>query len=522
MPHHALKNEDILREIFMHLSPAAPRKILIFVKFDALHRATLLNAALSCRSFHNPALDVLWRTMDDITNLFRILPAFYKLDEIYVKDVTRLLFIQLTLLPPQVLDGPISEEDWSRFDMYARRIRQLIFVDIEADPTVYTRMTWLKKSAPLLPCLTSLSAAPLGPGMLSLLSPTLRTVRISAPSIQNYPVVWVALEVLTDAERFPYLEELFVQSSLTAPSLLSFPRITNLRDLTILEGVNDLGIFTTLSALRRLTSLRIEFEEPSSFVTQPDASSIAFPSLETLSLAVEIRYVIPLLQVLPSNVLQNLGITAGLGVANNSREKLNWSRIFETITSKFSNSLKSLRVMPDDVVMHQTPSNDFRIFEPLLDIHGLEVAEFRWFAWMLFSDEEYGKIASAWLKARKLEFPSSDMPKATLASLQCFGLTCRYLRHLAISFDARNLPPIDTVTLPSLSHALETLDVQRSPIKSERAAARHIDRLFPSVTDVLSGSLSSNMMWHDVGDLLSVLKAVRADERARDGVTSRP
>ncbi|RDB16616.1 hypothetical protein Hypma_002865 [Hypsizygus marmoreus] len=511
MAHPTLQNEDILREIVKHLSPPMDHKIVSFSKFDAPHRATLLNVALSCKVFRDPALDVLWMNVDDILNLFRVLPAFYRLNRTYV------------------LDGPISENDWSRFDFYAQRIRHLVYFDPEIDSSVYSRMTWLRQSTPILPSLISFCAVPFGPGLLSFLSPTLRTVGIfTASTNEHVPAVWTFMDALTDSEKYPYLENLNVQALLTPPSLLSLSRIPNLRDLTLFGvGVNDLGLFAALSELQKLASLSIEFRGSSSFVTRHKVQpATAFPALETLSLSIETRHVPPLLKFLPHDKLKKFGIIAAAGTSGTRQEKLNWLKIFETIGSRFSGSMKSLDFTVDHSLMSQTAIEasdcDFQMFQPLRDMPELEEVLFHLFPWMSFSDEGYKALAAVWPKAQKLAFPPSPTPIATFISLQYFALTCPALRYLCLSFDACNLPPIASDNLPLSSHTLEQLDVLSSPVADERSAARHIDRLFPSLKQLSFTPVQNNEKWQQVTALLPILSAVRGDQSARHGLATQP
>jgi hypothetical protein len=45
-------------------------------------RSSVLNVALTCRSFSEPALDILWWTMDDLIPLFNLLPGFRNEQEV--------------------------------------------------------------------------------------------------------------------------------------------------------------------------------------------------------------------------------------------------------------------------------------------------------------------------------------------------------------------------------------------------------------------------------------------------------
>jgi hypothetical protein len=45
-------------------------------------RSSVLNVALTCRSFSEPALDILWWAMDDLVPLFNLLPGFRNEQEV--------------------------------------------------------------------------------------------------------------------------------------------------------------------------------------------------------------------------------------------------------------------------------------------------------------------------------------------------------------------------------------------------------------------------------------------------------
>lgn len=66
----ALDNPTILGQIFEHLHP----------------NSTLLDAALTCRTFRDPALNVLWRSLDTLLPLLKLLPSFKLVNGVYVND----------------------------------------------------------------------------------------------------------------------------------------------------------------------------------------------------------------------------------------------------------------------------------------------------------------------------------------------------------------------------------------------------------------------------------------------------
>lgn len=69
--HSALRIQEILLETFRHLIGPPGSDLNDPIPTD---RKTLLSAALACKAFSSPALDVLWRNMDSAIPLLKILP----------------------------------------------------------------------------------------------------------------------------------------------------------------------------------------------------------------------------------------------------------------------------------------------------------------------------------------------------------------------------------------------------------------------------------------------------------------
>ncbi len=68
----------MLAEIFAYLAPSTPDKPC--EHDDTERREALLACAVSSKALSQHALDVLWRVLEDVTPLFRLLP-FRQSDE---------------------------------------------------------------------------------------------------------------------------------------------------------------------------------------------------------------------------------------------------------------------------------------------------------------------------------------------------------------------------------------------------------------------------------------------------------
>ena len=91
--HHALANIDIVDEVFQwfdyELTHGYPlEQTSDFVAGESAgedveteRRRSLASAARTCKSFHEPALRVLWRQLESLIPFFSLLPSFTKVQE---------------------------------------------------------------------------------------------------------------------------------------------------------------------------------------------------------------------------------------------------------------------------------------------------------------------------------------------------------------------------------------------------------------------------------------------------------
>jgi hypothetical protein len=83
--HPALAVPEIVRSILGFLSPKPKHYKKAYKEYYVIAtilRSSVLNVALTSRSFSEPALDILWWAMDDLTPLFNFLPGFQNEQEV--------------------------------------------------------------------------------------------------------------------------------------------------------------------------------------------------------------------------------------------------------------------------------------------------------------------------------------------------------------------------------------------------------------------------------------------------------
>ncbi|KAH0827379.1 hypothetical protein J3R83DRAFT_4032 [Lanmaoa asiatica] len=107
--HHALRLEEILLNIFGHCYPPSP------TSRQRASRATadLASLARTCRTFKEPALDVLWTELVNLSPLARCLPEASH--RIYTGDTKWYSFSR-----------PLRQAEWDTTRSYARRVRSVL------------------------------------------------------------------------------------------------------------------------------------------------------------------------------------------------------------------------------------------------------------------------------------------------------------------------------------------------------------------------------------------------------------
>ncbi|KAH9922061.1 uncharacterized protein B0H18DRAFT_526624 [Fomitopsis serialis] len=158
--HRALTIQDFIQLVVNEVARPCP-----------LEERTLLALALTCRAFQEAALDMLWAYQDGLGRLVQCLPEdLWTYSDDPLEDIT--------LSEPT---RATTQQDWQRFDVYARRVRTL---DIDDSPYFKSRtecrvsgplFRWLLSSRTSHQLLPSLSFLDLGWGRRYL--PSITTLR---------------------------------------------------------------------------------------------------------------------------------------------------------------------------------------------------------------------------------------------------------------------------------------------------------------------------------------------------------
>ncbi|KAI0764400.1 hypothetical protein BD413DRAFT_641172 [Trametes elegans] len=252
----SIMHEDILSRLFGHLSPdllVEAREFPAIAAERKIRRHTLAMSARVCRAFSEAALNVLWRTLDDITQLFSVIPS-------YSSDIG--MFTRM-----------ITEEQWLRFQEYANRVRILNKQPDDKREECPPDTTWVilmqrSSRSPLLPRLeelsTSFSYGMSAGALMLLLNPALKHLDLRI--MISHPSDRCTTELLVDIVQ-PHLAHI---KSLTLheyngtrapiPGRIDFESLTHLQNLRISHSVNaTTPMLQALSEFTRLRALSLDF-----------------------------------------------------------------------------------------------------------------------------------------------------------------------------------------------------------------------------------------------------------------------
>ncbi|GBE80117.1 hypothetical protein BKA93DRAFT_823649 [Sparassis latifolia] len=279
---------------------------------------TLATLARTSRVFHEPALDILWSYQADLSNLVKCFPSDSWIEIPGVDGAPTSLTFMRPLLPI----------DFTRFDQYAFRVRELCFKPFRKGvPVMYPSVELLRSlilylpSRPLLPNLRAIvwDHGPIGNGAFPFCQLFLgANIKImSWRSTNPASDLVVAYALLQQQQLSPCAHRISME-------LLSFPDIL-VKAPGVLNGFKELRSFSCISPaplpyelfghlaqLPRLYRLLLSSRGDDLVILPKDpAPPIAFPALMHLSVsAVSIKACAALLTATTFPSITNLRVTA--------------------------------------------------------------------------------------------------------------------------------------------------------------------------------------------------------------------
>ncbi|TFK31194.1 hypothetical protein BDQ12DRAFT_246870 [Crucibulum laeve] len=493
-----LQLQEALELIFEHLGP--------FSNTDSanrtLSRQYLLWAVQTCRTWSEPALNVLWRELDSLYPLLLLIPSLKLVKGTYV------------------LDGPIEDNDILRFDSYACRVRYLSFrlpVDVNpVAPHVYLVLQKLHRSAPLLPGLLKVHFPNVDRKFVDVSGAFLflETTTVTCIELDN---VGIDFEEFTrpflaaSARYIPNLKRLILRGQCSAEVLSYVTKCKKLQYLDLHPGIYISGdIFEDLGKLPLLTELKLDIGSGQPPTTHSHryrntAPSVLFQELRNLRIIgspVSIarflaHYFVP-------KDLRTLQLEFTVDPFNGDWMD-SWRHCFDLISSMAS--LRSL------VVMESAASHvlSCALIAPLSKLKNLEHLELSVTS-LLATDNEIRDFVASLANLRVLFLPIQSVEASlSFTSLQHISTSCPKLEQLQLSLMADcDAPPVPDVIN---DHPLKDLTVAGPKsswsIRQHVQISRFLDALFPEL-EVVEGSDPSNFdQWEEIEYMVQTHQDVR-------------
>ncbi|KAF8869804.1 hypothetical protein BD779DRAFT_642684 [Infundibulicybe gibba] len=480
----ALVNQDILQLIFSYF-----RAVVDPGNTTKLNKLVLFRAALTCKAFMEPALDVLWWSMTSLIPVLKLLRNF------------------------QVVEGTIetyafcdnfSDQDWTRFDYYSKRVRDFHY---HAAPTHQISATALIRLAQhrriIYPHLQKVVwSTALSPSAIFLMAPTLESLDVQ--NSLDDPDIMTTL-VSTILSSLPQsLTSIALRGSVSAACRALVPKMTSLSTV-IIPDLNVSGsseLLHQLGAWGSLENLHISlWRSTTERLTFPN--NIGFPTLRVLCISGQLGSIRNFVAAVTSNQVVSISVssdcidTTGVGIRRPKpklpQRQLDFPGFLCSLTTRWPHLS---RLDFDLSNPSQNPGISLHtLLNPIQNRSLIESIFIRGFSRIPCSDQDLTDIGSTLPKAQALGIPFSPYQNnsPTIFGLQSLAQLCPDLTSLQLSIDTRELP---TLTNKLLTHGLKTLSVGNSPIEDEFLVAAHLDCLFPYLEKISGIDSTPNAAEH--------------------------
>ncbi|KII91891.1 hypothetical protein PLICRDRAFT_52018 [Plicaturopsis crispa FD-325 SS-3] len=503
--HHCLQISEIISQVCSEL-----------YKVDgAVTLVDLARLARTCRALCDPALDTLWHTLPSLDPLIRTLPAdlwcIRDLETTYDSNGDKHIGDS-----DETFDfrRPMKQADWTRFCLYARRVRVLNFQDSSRKeyvnhfyPGVACALHVHAPTLPLLPNLQTLALhndkSELVPHLGMLLHPTLTSFsRFVVPDtenlslhvsfLMNLPVACPALTSLTVYSHCSKEEKELLIAAVSRV-VVAWNGLTHLDVPSLTAPALEI-----LSALPSLESLKLEHLELSD--TQ---HAFNFPSLRSIKFGTSLLSTcIAFLSLLPrQHPLQLVQMCS----RDNIKHPELCCPLFETL-AKHCSPL-ALKVVDINSLDGSVPDNVVGMMEiltPLLPFHRLERLRVTLPAAVAFDDAAIRVIAVSWPRLRALEIWSGPMNIPGSHGISAAGFadlvtSCTDLCELCIIVDIA-APVAGAWTNANTS--LRTLSVRNSTVLDIAGTAAFFSAVCPNL-GVIYATQDYNS-WQEVTRLVTM------------------
>ncbi|TBU22330.1 hypothetical protein BD311DRAFT_770639 [Dichomitus squalens] len=489
---------DVADAVFAQLSPGSyPDEDTLPWERAERRRAqkTLARAALVCRALSEPALDVLWRVVDDIVHLISTLPSYVKSAKLSTAGEAYYTF-----------NRDITPKEWVRFQSLAIRVHELrVTSDANWDNSTWIILSRWCPRGPLCPRLKRLlnfhiSSYVSGPAKMMLMSPNLQHIQLSMRGLEKSPPEVSDLILGELQPVFQRVESLSIdlQSGKDdPPRAVEFWQLAHLRSLRVLHKVKlTPDLLRSLTTFPSLCSLSLNIQEidlGESEDTKLELSS-GFPELRDLGVGGKLADTAIFLENTSPPELESLTITISQNIVDDlsvddRRQQL------DSVYSKFPRSLHRLTVIIENGSVSDPDliPSAADLIEPLHWLPSLRRLTFRADIYIPIKDDDLRALEGLWpdLTGFEFTFTKRGLDKMDEDSISwtdsipavptviAFAKAHPQLRRLTLPYvDLASVPGISEVPMPN--HGLELLTIHfLKPKLSLHRLGLAVDRLFP-------------------------------------------
>ncbi|KAI0628109.1 hypothetical protein C8Q77DRAFT_1245718 [Trametes polyzona] len=554
--------DDALRDMgaASSFTPEICASICLFVQKQktTATRRTLVSLARTSKSFQEPALDAIWRSLPGIAPLLFTLPEdlWFVGGKQILDGVMRLPMLGFRRKP--------TPEDLVRLHTYAARVKEIRvrFTSKRIpliSPNAWTAMQRVL-TAPLLPNLTSLTHNEacgdpgcekfqwpaellVGPKLQSVALAVRKTPWDSQPAARIFATLSQEAPLLTRVD----ISTVLVQGITNATSLGA--EISGLKHLVSFHAPTiDLlpGALQHLASLPNLAfiSIKTQLSDTATTAFPHTGTRVgSFPALRKARIYTNcFVWCAAFLDVISSPVLRELVI--------DSRYCPSKVPAFESLLSALGrlpcgDSLAHLSIFSgeDNACLLPGPAIiPAHALAPLASLTGLRFVRITGWCELLLDDATLTTLARAWPHIQHLDvhFPLShpelifsipvSRPLVTLLGLASLARACPHLLVLRLPIDARVVPPLEP-TAPLTAHGrtlapkppavppldappkLHGLDVGESPIGDPVRVASHLSLFFPALRECFHGFGEEETAWDEFWEAYEMFVKVRESER---------
>ncbi|KAJ7128819.1 hypothetical protein C8R43DRAFT_897087 [Mycena crocata] len=485
---------------------------MIFDQLGEPKRRSALNGlARTCRTFSEPALDLLWETQQDIIPLLKCFPP-------HIWTLSDHNFASTLLFP-------IGAEDWDRVLAYSRRVKRLHISEDAVSLDVMQAIVACLPTDSLTPNVRTLDWYP-GPALFHYLrffiGPHLKSLSLDLEgpvshlsALQHLASTCPLLTDVTLCDVYP--ED--VPSEVVIASTSSFVfQLHHLQRLSV--DALDESACRYLAKLRGFQSLHIKQLEKRLLPEAPDTQP-SFSSLRKLSLTgPRLTPINNFVAALRDSPLTTLRISAYDGVTEGQMQSLS-SSVARNCSPPYLKTIRFYFVEKHDPQPPQIITST--ALQPLLRFPNLTdvVVTLPKSGSFQLDDAFAAGMAIAWPQLVNLSLGGCDpaAPQSvTIMALFSFARHCPQLLRLCLAFDATRFPemlPEDASRAPRvIQTACRSLIVLDSPIQSSFQVASLLSSIFPNSRVIASPHGQHKEKWDEVNKMLPMFAALRRDERS--------